>query len=345
MTKQKKVIITSAPGKVILFGEHAVVYDKLGIACAINKKCFVRVFPFEERRVLVESESPNFTGGSLFEQEIFDLRQRIKILRKQGKFNEIKELSKKDPSSSGFFVIANILEKYGFQGMKIRFKIEVPKNLGSSSSLFSALTLGISKFLGKNLSKKEISDIAFLGDLVAHGGTPSGIDNNTVTYGGYLRYKKSEGIKPLDIVYEMPLLIVNSGESAKTADMVCYVREQKEKKPEFVDSILNSLDKISEKALESLISKDLEKIGDLMFKYYQELRKLNISTPKLDQIIDIALENKALGAKPTGGWGGGCCLVLAKDQEQINNLIKKFKKNGFDSFQAKIGVEGVKEIL
>jgi mevalonate kinase len=53
------------------------------------------------------------------------------------------------------------------------------------------------------------------------------------------------------------------------------------------------------------------------------------------------LKNGALGAKPTGGWGGGCCIALAKDQEQADMLAKAYRDNGFNSFQAKVGVEGI----
>jgi mevalonate kinase len=240
--------------------------------------------------------------------------------------------------------MASIFKEYGFKGLKIEINSEISKNLGSSSAVFSAISLGASKFLGKNISKKEISDFAFQGDLMAHGGTPSGIDNSVVTYGGYIKYRKSEGLSILDIDFKFPLLIVDSGERAQTGEMVSYVRKKREENPELVNRILNSLNDISEKALTSLKSKDFNNLGRLMTTYYQELKKLDISTPKLNKIIEIALENKALGAKPTGAWGGGCCLVLMESQDKMIDLIRVFKENGFNSFQSKIGVEGVKLI-
>lgn len=335
------MIITSSPGKIILFGEHAVVYDKLGIACSIDKRCFVKVFPAEENSVFIEAKDFNLSKP-LRERELFDLFEIISSLKNQNRFNEIKEIFKKDELTPSFFVIANILKKYGFRGLRLEIKSEIPKNLGSSSAVFSAIALGVSKFLGKNLSKKEVSEFAYQGDLIAHGGTPSGIDNTVVTYGGYVKYKKSKGVEALNINFKFPLLIVDSGEKTRTGETVSYIREQKEENPEFVNSILDSLNNISKRALKSLNSQDFKNLGKLMFKYYQELKKLDISTPKLDQIVNIALENKALGAKPTGGWGGGCCLILAKNQQGIVKLTKKFKEKGFNSFQSKMGVEGVK---
>ena len=337
------MIKTSAPGKVILFGEHAVVYDGLGIATSVGKRCIVTVTPNEEDNVFFEIKNLDFKK-SLNENEIFKLFNTVDRLKKEKKFDEIKELQRKEKLSAPFFVIASLMKKYGFKPVKITDDSEVPKNLGSGSSAFSALALALSKFLGANLTKKEISDLAYEGDVVAHGGTPSGIDSSIVTYGGYIQYKKSEGIKPLSINFELPLIFVDSGEPAKTNETVSYIRSQREENKEFVDIVLERLNSISFQSLDALKAQNLGLMGELMLEYYLELKKLNISTEKLDKIIEIAIKNNALGAKPTGGWGGGCCIVLAKDKKQAEELIKIYKENGFNSFETEIGVEGVKEI-
>jgi len=337
------MITTSAPGKVILFGEHAVVYDKLGIACSIGKRCQVKVFSVNENKVFITAKDLNLSE-SLGEKELFNLFKIINTLKDQNKFDELGKILEKDELVPSFFVITNIMKDCGFKGLGLEIKSEIPKNSGSSSAIFSAIALAVSKFLGKNLSKKEISDLSYQGDLVAHGGTPSGIDNATVTFGGYIEYKKSKGVKPLVIDFKIPLLFVDSDEEVKTGEIVSYVRRKREENPEFVNSVLDSLDNISQKALRVLNSQNFERLGKLMIEYYKELKKLNISTQKLDRIIEIALENEALGAKPTGAWGGGCCLVLAKDERTTSNLMAAFKDKGFKSFQSEIGVEGVKLI-
>ena len=339
----KKMIVTTAPGKVILFGEHAVVYDKLGIAASVDKRCIVTVTSNEEDNVILEIKNL-YLKKSLTENELFELFNIADKLKKENKFDEIKELQKKEKLNAPFFVIASLMKKYGFKPIKIIDESKVPKNLGSGSSAFSAIALALSKFLGANLTKKEISDLAYEGDVIAHGGTPSGIDSSIVTYGGYIKYRKSEGVKPLNINFNLPLIFVDSGEPAKTSETVPYVRKQREENKEFVDMILERLNNISVQSLDALKGQNLELIGELMLEYYLELKKLNISTEKLDKIIEIAVKNKALGAKPTGGWGGGCCIVLAKDQSQAEELIKIYKENGFNSFQAKIGVKGVRGV-
>lgn len=336
-------MVTSAPGKIILFGEHAVVYDRLGIACAIEKRCFIKILPYKEKGVFIESRNLNLSKF-MGKKELLDFFKLLEDLKNQKKFDQIKIVYKKDKLAPAFFVAASIFKKYGFKKIKIKIDSEIPKNLGSSSAIFSAISLGVLKFLGKNPTKKEISDFAFEGDIIAHGGTPSGIDNATVTYGGYLEYKKSKGIKPLDIDFKIPILIVDSKKEAQTEKTVSFIRKQKEENSKFVNFVLDNLEIISEKALKYLNSRNLKNFGKLMFDYYQELKKLNISTRELDKIINIARKNKALGSKPTGGWGGGCCLVLAENQKEIINLKRKFAEDGFKSFQTKIGVEGVKLI-
>jgi len=335
------MITTSAPGKVILFGEHAVVYNKLGIATSIDKRAYVTVFT-ETKRVTIESKNLNLKK-SLSEKELFAIFRKIEKLKIKKDFEKIKKEGE-DKLLASFFVIAKLTEKFGFSGLKISIYSEVPKNLGSSSSIFSAIVLGTATLFGEKLSEEEIVSITNEGDIVAHGGLPSGIDASVVTYGGYLQYKKNKGITLLDISFEIPLLIVDSGETARTGETVPYINKLKEEKPSLVKGVLDRLDEISHYGLRALKMGNLEEVGKQMTNYYQELKKLNISTLKLDQIVQIALSHQALGAKPTGGWGGGCCLVLAKTQKEIVNLMKKFKESGFESFQSKIGVEGVKII-
>lgn len=341
------MIETSAPGKAILFGEHAVVYDKLGIVVAIGKRAYVTVSK-RDRGVAIESKNLNLRK-SLSKEELFKLLRQIENLKVELKdktkaketSQKIKEIGK-DKLLAGFFVIAKLAERFGFHGLEISIDSKVPKNLGSSSSVFAAIVLGVSTLSGKELSKKEISNIANEGDIVAHGGLPSGIDAMAVTYGGYLTYRKNQGSEPLDINFKIPLLIIDSGEPAKTGETVPYINKLRQERPELVDGVLDKLDKISQLGLETIKSRNLEEMGRLMTNFYRELKKLNISTPKLDEIIQISLKNQALGAKPTGGWGGGCCVVLAKDKDQEKKLLTAFKKSGFKAFQIKLGVEGVR---
>jgi len=332
-------IISAAPGKIILLGEHSVVYDKLGIATAVGKYTTVKVSPYHKDSIKIRSNNYSLEK-EMNKEEIFDILGHIEKLREKNKINEIKDLVRGNSLLPSFVTAGKIMEKYGFESVYIEIDSQVPKNLGSSASVFNAVALGVSKFLDLNLSKQEIGFFANEGDKVVHG-TPSGIDAHTIACGGWVSYRKSEGIRPLQINFELPLVIVDSGEPARTGETVGYVRNQREENPEHVDTIINILDEISHRGLEAIKSKNFNKIGELMTQFYNELKKLNISTPKLDEIVNIALRNNALGAKPTAGWGGGCCIVLPKE-DQVENLKKIYEEKGYKVFRTELGVGGVK---
>ncbi len=338
------MVISSAPGKVILFGEHAVVYDKLGIVCSIDRRCRVKASLLSEERIDIDSHGLGFKD-SLDEKGLFQKAEEIRAWEKSGDFQKIKENLAQNNLAPSFFVIAEIFKKYRtFHGIHIEIDSDIPNSLGSSSAVFSAISAAVLKLLGKSLSEREISEFAYRGDIIAHGGTPSGIDNSAVTWGGYLTYRKSGGIRRMKIDFSLPLLIVDSGQKAMTSETVSYVRELREKNPSQVSRIMEDLDLISRKALSALSTNNLRKVGGLMTEYYQELSKLHISTPELDRIISLARENGALGAKPTGGWGGGCCIILAEDDKREKALSELFNEKGFSSFPVTTETEGVKLI-
>ena len=330
------MVETVAPAKLILFGEHAVVHDRRGISTAISK--YTRV-SLKDNKGKVEINSDKFGREAKTEQEIRNIVEKLDYLIENEKIEEIKELAEADRLLPSFYVIGKLSEYYGYEPCSIEIHSEVQKNLGSSASVFNAIAYAYSKFLGLELSKDEIGFFANEGDKIVHG-RPSGIDAYTISYGGWISYRKSEGIKPLEIDFEFPLLIVDSKEEAKTRETVEYIRRKKEKNEEFVEFILDKLEEISTDALRALRNENLNELGNLMLQYYDELRKLDISTPKLDEIVKIARENKAF-AKPTGGWGGGCCIVLADDTSELEKI---YKTKGYDAFSVELGVPGVGEV-
>lgn len=332
-------MLVSSPCKVILFGEHSVVYDKLGIAGAIDRRVAVSA-EFSNNGVEFIQEYPNFPNFKRSKEQITQTFNKFKKLYDEKNFEEMKKMPFSD---SIVVVVGELFDRYGYRDMKITIKLKNPiKSIGQSSAIFSCVTLAVSKLLGKNLSKEEIAKIAILGDVVAHGGTPSGIDTSTVIYGGYVQYRKSEGIKPLDIKFQLPLIIVDSGIPSKTSITVPHVRKLKEQKPDYVNPILDEMDKVAIEALDALKKEDLKKIGELMNKNHSLLQQLGVSSDTLDKLVDIARKNGALGAKMTAGGGGGCIIALAKSMEQAEDLIEVFDDNDFVAFSTKLGAEGIK---
>ncbi|MDE1847399.1 MAG: mevalonate kinase [Candidatus Micrarchaeota archaeon] len=326
----------SAPCKIILFGEHAVVYDKLGIAAAIDEKTFVEVSEGDEGIEIV------WRGESLriSETELFNKLNLFRQFYKNRDFEKLQSFSYYD---SLIVVIAECMSRFGYRNLKIEINFDkLLKGIGRSSSVYVAMSLAISNFLGHNLSVEETSEIAYLGDIIVHAGTPSGIDTNTVTMGGYLSYRKSTGINKLKIGYKLPLIVVDSGESSQTGTTIKLVKRLKEEKPKYTDQILNEIDLISSGIVESLQNQNLEQIGKLMYRNHELLRKLGVSTDRLDSIVKIGMENGALGGKLTAGGGGGCAIILTRNEQEALNLVGKFNELGYNALYTLIGVEGAR---
>jgi len=331
------LIVAKAPGKVILLGEHSVVYDKLGIATAIGKYTAVKVSPNNKNSVKIISKNYSLEK-EMDKDKLFDLVEKITNFWKDDNLKEVKKLFSGNSLLPSFITAGKIMKKYGFRGLKIEINSDVPKNLGSSASVFNAIALGVSKFLDLDLSRGEIGYFANEGDKVVHG-TPSGIDAYTIANGGWITYVKSIGVKPLETEFKAPLLVVESGEPAKTGEMVEYVKKQKQENPDFVNQIMENLENISQESLKAIKSQDYNSLGEAMIAFYQELRKLNISTKKLDYIVEIAIKNSSY-AKPTGGWGGGCCIILPKE-DHIDDLKRIYEEKNYKVYKTELGVEGV----
>lgn len=335
------MVRVTVPGKIILFGEHSVVYDKLGIAGALGMNVEIEAREDGSGLKIIRHDNPEWSLDAT-KDEVIEKHKLFKSVYEQKNIEEICKFNFRD---AVLVVAGEVFERYGYKDCIIEVhKGPQLKGVGGSASLSSGLAISIAKVAGHELTKKEINEIAYLGEVIAHAGMPSGIDNNTVVHGGYISYRKSVGVKPLQVDFRPHVVLVDSGIPANTKKTVSYVREQREADHNRVNEILDNLDKISEWALDCITKKDIEKLGLLMYDFYEELRKLNISIDELDKIIEIAKENGFLGAKPTGGWGGGICIILARDENEVSKIRNIYEESGFKTFVADIGVQGARVI-
>ena len=327
------MVKASAPSKVILFGEHAVVYDKPGVAAAIDRRIRVNV----ERAPAGLEVAGEWSMGAAE----MDATHRKFRAAMQGK--DLEALRGMGFKEAFAVAVSEARARWGGDGFIItREKGDPVKGTGGSAATFAAIAAGIAKLAGKEPGREEISTVAYAGDCVAHGGTPSGIDNSTVSFGGYISYRKGEGPKRLDIAFTAPLVVVLSGEAASTAEMVTKVRQLREQKTEMIDGIMAEIESTARAGLDALKAGDVEKIGPLMFQNHELLRKLGVSTAKLDAIVELARKEGAPGAKLTGAGGGGCAIVLARNEEQANKLVGSYARAGFKAFTAQMGAPGVR---
>jgi mevalonate kinase len=339
-------IQVSAPGKVHLIGEHAVVYGKPAIIAAIGLRTYVKAKASREISYIDIAWPDIMHRWSV--EKVFEIADRVKDL-----WNECNE--KKNFIELFNFVKSNSYEGYraavlgiamemlgveeGFS-IEIDSKVPVGSGLGSSSSRAVAITAAIAKLFGKNLSIEKINEIAYEQEKIIHG-TPSGGDNSACCYGGLIWFRKAQPkneIRPLkaEIPHKLEnFVIVNTGPSKTTGELVQLVRNLPEA---YRNQRVREIGKMTKEMLDVLKRKDFEKMREIINKTQKNLAELGVSTPVIDKIA-AAVRKINGAAKLCGAGGGGAVLCWHKDR---NKLIKTIKNLGLQPIETELGVEGVR---
>ena len=324
---KSETVIASAPAKVILFGEHFVVYGKPAIAVAIDRRVYVKVGIREDRKLYIRSLSLEISG--CFQNEKFFLESGKESAEE--KFEPIRVVAEKLLEASNKDVGVTI---------EIDSQIPVAAGLGSSASVAAATATALNHLLNAELSREEIFRVTFEAEKLIHG-TPSGIDPAIATYGGAIIYRKDEGFQPINIEFNVPLIIGDTGLERSTGSLVAHVKQIRNAYPEIVNSIFEAGEKIVEKAVQALKEGDLEVLGRLMLINHGLLFAIGVSHEKLDKLVHAALRAGAYGAKLTGAGGGGCMIAIAPSK-LVDQVISSIEQAGGTAFSAKINVEGAK---
>ena len=305
----------SAPGKIILFGEHFVVYGVKAILCSINKRVTVTAEKTSERKISINSEI-----GKL------DLEPNKSIL-------------KIDTPIKPFYYLANKAIENEDTGIHIQIDSEIPlgAGLGSSSACCVAGTAAIFKLFG-DISKKEILKLAIEAEKTIFENT-SGADCTVCTYGGIMEYDKNNGFKKIEDEPNFQLIIVNSNIEHSTQSMVTKVKEFENKNKEEFSRLSSLESKLVEDVLKLVKENKTREIGEKINQNQKYLEILGISNNELTKMIKIGQES-SFGAKITGSGGGGCIFVLT-DESNLQNILKEFKNRNYECFSAKIDFKGL----
>ena len=321
-------VIASAPAKIILFGEHFVVYGEPAIVLAIDKRAYAKVENRDDKRLHLHSANLNLAG--YFENGTFKIEQGDAKEAKM-KFEPVKLAAER------------VLEAYGKNvGLNIEISSTVPvaAGLGSSAAVVAAVTAAVGALLDVKISKEDVFRITYEAEKIVHG-TPSGIDPAISTFGGALLFQIDTGFKPLDVKMDIPLVIGDTGVERLTRVQVEKVREAKEKYPQVVDPIMLAAREIVLRAIDAIKENDLDTLGDLMNINQALLYGVGVSDESLEWLINAAQKAGALGAKLTGAGGGGCMIALAKN-ENLEQVLEAIQKAGGRPFIARKTDEGVK---
>ncbi len=297
-------IKASAPGKLMLFGEHAVVYNRPSIVTAVSS------------RIHVEIEKIN--GGFKIESpQVKDVRfvdETIRVFRRYYPFDFGLWIKTKSDFST----------QYGF---------------GSSSAVTVALLYGLSKITEKKLSMSEIFRLGYKINLNVQG-VGSGFDIAAATFGKTLYFltggKRIEPIK----INDLPLIVGYSGIKADTSFIIKKLKQKIENNRTKYEKIFDVIADIVEKAKIFLAKKDWQKVGELMIKNHQLLQDLGVSTEKLDRMCQSAIEGGAYGAKLSGAGGGDCMIAIAP-KEQFRKVKEKITQVGGEIIEVYGNAQGV----
>ena len=269
-------IIVSAPGKLMLLGEHAVVYGYPSLVTAVGERLTVEVEKILEDRIVVDA--PQSGDTRFVDEAVLQAQRQWKI------------------PSGGFRIKteSNFSGKYG---------------CGSSAAVTAATLKALTALFNAKVDNKALFDLAYAITLKIQG-VGSGFDVVAATYGGTLYFVTGgKTIEPLEI-NNPPLIVAYSGVKSSTVEMVKMVADKRIKYPDKVDRIFRGVAKLVDETKQRMLDGDWERVGRLMDFNQEYLRDLGVSSEKLETLISAAKKAGAWGAKLSGAGGGDCMIAL-----------------------------------
>ncbi|MFB6126519.1 MAG: mevalonate kinase [Halolamina sp.] len=334
--------LSSAPGKVYLFGEHAVVYGEPAVPCAIERRATVEVTPRGDDRVRIEAEDLTLDGftveysGSTEDRPDVDVPTPL-VEAAMGYVDEALAQARDaigDPDA----------------GFDIRVDSDIPlgAGLGSSAAVVVAGIDAATRAYGERLSPREIADRAYRAEYEVQDGQASRADTFCSAVGGAVRVE-GDDCRAIDAP-QLPFVVGYDGGAGDTGELVAGVRELKNAH-EFAADTVAAIGDVTRTGESLLADADsaappsealLAELGELMDFNHGLLSALGVSARSLDSMVWAAREADAHGAKLTGAGGGGCVVALDPSPETATGL--RFTPGCEQAFRAELATEGVNRV-
>jgi mevalonate kinase len=306
-------------GKVILFGEHFVVHGIPGVVSATDAATEAEVKKIA-KGITINDERKG-SKGYAEEKKL----QQIESIERM-----LKAMNMPVDTAMSIWIGGNLP---GFSG------------LGASAASSVAIARAISEEFDLKLPDKRINEVAYEGEK-AYAGNPSGIDNTAATYGGLMLFKKNlsggpDLVEKLKVITPVEIVIGSTGKVANTKAMVEGVADRKMKNPQKYDPLFRRAKEIATEGKEALEAGNIKKVGELMNENHAILQGIEVSSKELDMLVELSIIQGAIGAKLTGGGGGGCMVALTPGKELQEKVASAIEKEGFQVLRTKIGVEKI----
>ncbi|MHC1630805.1 MAG: mevalonate kinase [Methanotrichaceae archaeon] len=318
--------MASAPGKVILFGEHAVVSGIPALGAAIDLRAKARI-----------EDAP----GRL-EIEARDLMLTMKGFTLDALRGTILTKGVSEDAVQATKYVSAVLREFDSRNLKVTMESNIPPSsgLGSSASVVVATLAALNRHRELDLSLEEVAREAHRIEKDVQKGLGSPIDTALATFGGYqLVSGKAE---PVDLP-ELDLVIGFTGVPHDTRSEVEKVQNFRAKHPQIVNLIFQAIGEISKDSLEFIREQRLADLGRLMDANHGLLESIGVGSRKLSELIYAARgAGEALGAKLTGAGGGGCMIALPADAEGAIKVMTAIVQAGGKPFHVTTGCEGVR---
>lgn len=291
------MITASAPGKIILFGEHAVVYGRSAIAAPVSQ---IRA------TATVTAAS---TGIRLVAPDL-DTSQWLH------------EADQNDALAATLhhIQVATGIDQLPPMTITVTSQIPIASGLGSGAAITAATIRAVVHFLGMPhlLTPAWVSALTYKVEKIHHG-TPSGIDNTVVAYEMpvyFMRQQPHNHIEPFAVAQPLRLLVADTGVRSHTRDVVLDVRRQWEANPSRFEGIFTDCGHIADAARHAIETGQVGEVGRLMQENQERLVEMTVSSPELDGLVTAAMQAGALGAKLSGAGRGGNMIALVTEESE-----------------------------